>query len=190
MARRPLGRTLEVRPRSAPSLGVGVLLALAACADPQAGEGLLAVDGGVVAPGPSCLSGPVAGDFTIVLLPDTQYYAAGYPATYRAQTQWIVRQADALQVAFVIHLGDMTNDDTAAQWAVANEALGVLDAAGVPWSPMPGNHDGIDDGVIATEGYNATFPAEPFARRPWYGATSATETTRPSGCSLRGGSIS
>src|SRR5690349_13127930 len=34
-------------------------------------------------------------DFTIIALPDTQYYSEDYPATFTAQTQWIVNNQSA-----------------------------------------------------------------------------------------------
>ena len=44
------------------------------------------------------LSGEGGGEvFTLAVIPDTQYYSASYPATFTAQTQWIVNQAGGAQ---------------------------------------------------------------------------------------------
>ena len=43
--------------------------------------------------------GTVAGeDFVIIPIPDTQGYSENYPATFNAQTQWIVDNRDAWNI--------------------------------------------------------------------------------------------
>jgi hypothetical protein len=111
----------------------------------------------------------VAGDFTIVLIPDTQYYTVVRPDLVRKQVQWIADNAQRLNVVFAIHLGDMTNDDTDGQWKLMDGVMKILDDANVPWSPMPGNHDGIKRGIINSKRYNQYFGVQRFAHRPWYG---------------------
>src|SRR4051812_23309625 len=49
--------------------------------------------------------------FTVVLLPDTQFYSLRDPITYQKQAEWIVDHRDALNIKFVIHLGDITDDN-------------------------------------------------------------------------------
>ena len=110
--------------------------------------------------------------FTVVLLPDTQFYSLIDPATYAKQTEWIVAHRDALNVKFVIHLGDMTDENTAAEWASARAAQSRLDSAGIPYSVIPGNHDYPDVGKYRKRdpaGFNATFPPSYFAGKGWYG---------------------
>ena len=48
-----------------------------------------------------------AGDqnFSIVVLPDTQFYSESYPGIFTNQTQWIVDNKDRLNIKFVIHVG-------------------------------------------------------------------------------------
>ncbi len=54
-----------------------------------------------------------APDFTVVALPDTHYYSENVggnrAAIFSAQTDWIVAQKDFLNIAFVMHLGDVTD---------------------------------------------------------------------------------
>ena len=38
---------------------------------------------------PLCKATQEAGEFTIIVLPDTQYYSESYPQHFMAQTQWI-----------------------------------------------------------------------------------------------------
>ncbi|HCF56662.1 MAG TPA: hypothetical protein DFS52_01530 [Myxococcales bacterium] len=124
---------------------------------------------------------PLCGDhcdpFSIVLLPDTQYYTskqADNPSnTYYKQMQWILDHRDDYGIRFVIHLGDVTNNNTVAQWAIADKAHAMLDAAGMSYSMAPGNHDYLNDGVFSRGGtrFGDYFGPERFAGKPWYGGS-------------------
>ena len=81
-------------------------------------------------------------DFTVVVLPDTQYYSESYPAILNSQMQWIVNNASALNVQLVLGLGDIVNNGgNATQWATADAAYKQLDAAHIPYFAPLGNHD-------------------------------------------------
>ena len=69
--------------------------------------------------------------FAVILLPDTQFYSKGYPETYYRQTQWTVDHRDELNIKFVIHLGDITHNNTHEQWKVADKAHMILDKANI-----------------------------------------------------------
>ena len=45
--------------------------------------------------------------FKIVVLPDTQIYSESYPEIFYSQTDWIVDNVVAEDIAFVTHLGDV-----------------------------------------------------------------------------------
>ena len=56
--------------------------------------------------------------FSIIVLPDTQYYAESYPQTFDSQTQWIVNNISALNIKAVIGVGDIVNGGgVASPWA-------------------------------------------------------------------------
>ena len=105
--------------------------------------------------------------FTVVLLPDTQKYTEAFPDIFVAQTAWVRRQAGEDNIKFAIHLGDITEDNLKSEWKTADTAMRQLEGV-VPYSVLPGNHDGINNGP-GTDRYNATFPPSRFANRPWYG---------------------
>jgi hypothetical protein len=85
-------------------------------------------------------------DFTVVVLPDTQYYSESYPAIFDNQTRWITKNVANLNILFVAHEGDVVNNyDITTQWQNANHSLSILDGA-VPWAVLPGNHDGSSVG--------------------------------------------
>lgn len=105
--------------------------------------------------------------FTVVLLPDTQKYTESFPDIFISQTKWVREQEDEKNIKFVIHLGDITENNLEKEWEVADRAMGLLDGV-VPYSVLPGNHDGLSDDRD-TRKYNATFPPSRFAGRTWYG---------------------
>ena len=81
-------------------------------------------------------------EFTVIALPDTQHYAASYPHILRAQTEWIAAQREALNIQFVLGLGDIVDyGSSTTQWQNADAGYDVLDAAGVPYALAMGNHD-------------------------------------------------
>lgn len=90
---------------------------------------------------PATTTAPAAGgEFSLVVLPDTQIYAMKHPDIFHAQTKWIADNAAALNIKYVLHVGDITNDNVPAQWTVARAAMGRLDAK-VPYALCVGNHD-------------------------------------------------
>jgi hypothetical protein len=115
-------------------------------------------------------------DFTVVVLPDTQYYSASYPDTYIDQTQWIVDNVQTLNIAYVVHVGDMVDSSNDAQWQNADAAMSLLEAPltnfpdGVPYCATVGNHDQAPNGnPSGTALFNAYFGSARFQGRAYYG---------------------
>lgn len=111
-----------------------------------------------------------ASDFTVVVLPDTQYYSQLYPDIFVSQTQWIVDRKDELNIVFVSHLGDIVqnNDRFEAEWQVADGAMSMLDDV-VPYGVLPGNHDMKVGGTANF--YEQYFPASRFEQQSWWGGS-------------------
>jgi hypothetical protein len=126
-----------------------------------------------------------AGDFTIIGLPDTQYYVAGKhggrPETFEAQTRWIADRRDSLNIVYVSHFGDCVEhgDRREREWRRADRAFRILEdsettglADGIPYGIAPGNHDQTPeweaDGAT-TVLYNRYFGASRFTGRAYYG---------------------
>lgn len=95
----------------------------------------------------------VAGDnaYTIAVLPDTQDYTKGYAPSeiFNRMTQWLVDNKDSLGIQFVSHVGDVTYNNTRAEWAKAVEAMSILDGK-IPYSLTSGNHDIAANGSAST----------------------------------------
>lgn len=113
--------------------------------------------------------GVIAPDYSIVVLPDTQYYASSFPDIFMEQTRWIVDHRDERQIAFVLHTGDVTDSDGLDQWDVASRSLHQLDGV-VPYVIAAGNHDyhTLADRMGMA---NVFFPPSAFTAFPWFGGT-------------------
>ncbi len=115
--------------------------------------------------------------FSIVVLPDTQFYAEAYPAIFQEQANWIVAQKDARHIAFVVHEGDIVNFDVTEQWLVASKSLHTLDGK-VPYVLSVGNHDLSYKGAAITRDatlLNKYFPAATLGAQPWPTGTFETD---------------
>jgi hypothetical protein len=80
------------------------------------------------------------GATTVVLLPDTQYYASCRHAHLKNQSNWIVRERAARQILAGISLGDLTDNNSEDQWAFVRASLSPL-MSGFPLMLTTGNHD-------------------------------------------------
>jgi len=129
---------------------------------------------------------PAGPDFTLAVLPDTQYYTAalngGTPAIFSSQTDWIVTNRVARNIVFVTQLGDTVehgdNGGDDVEWRAATNALYRLEdplttslAVGIPYGVAVGNHDQTPNGSAqgATLFYNRFFGTNHFASRSYYG---------------------
>jgi predicted MPP superfamily phosphohydrolase len=110
--------------------------------------------------------------FMLVALPDTQVYAArpNLNHHFHNQTQWIVDNAERLRIKYVLHEGDIVNNNNRPQWEVAQAAMQRLDGK-VPYALAPGNHDyGDNGGSNNRETFlNEYFSAEEHAKWPTFG---------------------
>lgn len=114
---------------------------------------------------------PEDGSFSVIVLPDTQNYSERYPDTYLAQTKWIAENRKARNIAWVLHLGDITNHSTKAEWENAKKAMSVLDENGIPYAMVPGNHDYSEGGACKDRStrLNDYFPVSWYRSRPTFG---------------------
>ncbi len=123
----------------------------------------------------------LASRFTVGVLPDTQFYSrygtaetgdlfqARYGSQpFLTQTSWLAANDENLNMPFVTHLGDVVDqaplDD---EWAVADEAMAVLEADGLNYSILPGNHDK----AVTESGtqFSRHFPASRAANNETFG---------------------
>lgn len=137
---------------------------------------------GFAAPIHSAAAG--SGDFSIVVLPDSQWYTAhpayAYcvnslgkhymsndgPATFDAQMQWIVDNRAAWNIAYVAHVGDVVNDgDYPATITntfpgcdyVCNDTSGMCDWNGVEWANAANSMSIIEQAIAPARPYGIPF---------------------------------
>lgn len=117
-----------------------------------------------------------ASRFTLAVLPDTQFYSRysgdqfvpRYGSDpYQVQTEWLADVRDDLRIPFAAHLGDIVDRaGVENEWRVADTAMSTLEAASVPYSILPGNHDVLNsDDRLTDEDYD--LDAEPYL--DWFG---------------------
>src|SRR3954466_34448 len=125
-------------------------------------------------------------DFTIIVLPDTQFYYSAYgnviagsgSATFfQLQTQWIAANKTALNIQSVLGVGDIVNQPdpklSPNQWPEANSAVATLDTAGIPYVFPVGNHDympvdNVAGRTAALTNFNSYFGPARYASYGWY----------------------
>ncbi|WP_345211302.1 metallophosphoesterase [Mucilaginibacter gynuensis] len=123
------------------------------------------------------------GDFSIAVIPDTQYYLAqaqlgGNFDMFKAQIAWIQKNQVKENIAYVAHMGDITehgdNPVTArSEWYLAKTALyGLENPVSIPYGLAVGNHDQHPSQYPVkgtTNFYNKYFGVPHFEGRPYYG---------------------
>jgi len=110
--------------------------------------------------------------FSIAVFPDTQIYPMYYPDTYINMTEWVVEHRDEYNIQFVLHEGDITNNNIIRQWYNASKAMYILNGS-VPYTLNPGNHDLGPNGRTANRDtyLNDYFPSGPIENwTSWGGA--------------------
>jgi len=139
------------------------------------------------------------GTYTIVVLPDTQWYTlspetiepddpgaerlrqhlehfehpAQGPEIFRGINQWIVENREAQNIVFVSHVGDLVEQGRGvyadARWLLGREMMDILHGE-VPYAIAPGNHD-VETSTGDTTLFEAQFGEVRFADFPWYGGS-------------------
>jgi hypothetical protein len=110
--------------------------------------------------------------FSLVILPDTQYYSAYYPHIFKAQTTWISENKETLNIVFVLHEGDIVENNTVKEWETARSCMQMLDGI-VPYVVTTGNHDIGSHGLVCNERdstfFNMYFPVVDYTHLPTFG---------------------
>lgn len=131
-------------------------------------------------------------NFTIIGLPDTQYYTEepqGGPggvrqqannAIFKAQTQWVADSRISRNIVFLSQLGDCTQNGqlNEIEWKRADTAMKRIEnpnvplTHGIPYSMCVGNHDqgnAAGSPTASTAFFNQYFGEARFLGRSYYG---------------------
>ncbi|MCK9222980.1 MAG: metallophosphoesterase [Limnochordia bacterium] len=110
--------------------------------------------------------------FSIVVLPDTQYYTQDHPYIFTRQTEWLAANAQDQNIRLMLHVGDIVNNGTHTQWERADRILSVLDGI-VPYVLAVGNHDLVPrTGSVQNRTstlFNNYFPVSRYQDLPYFG---------------------
>ena len=79
--------------------------------------------------------------YSIAVVGDTQHNVQYQPETFAKLYDWLKANAKDKKMAFMLGLGDITNDNTDEQWTYALENIAKLDGI-IPYALTRGNHDG------------------------------------------------
>jgi len=113
-------------------------------------------------------------DFSIVALPDPQFYASEFPDVGMAQTEWIAKNVEKLQIKFVATMGDMVDAGYKdEQFKNSVRFMNKLNGV-VPYGVACGNHDlkdGKKDGYTSRK-FVEYYGPQHFKKYPWYGGAS------------------
>jgi uncharacterized repeat protein (TIGR01451 family) len=106
-------------------------------------------------------------DFTLIAIPDPQYYAASYPGIYNAQMNWVVTNKGLNNIKYVMSLGDNVDayNTYPGQFTNATTAWDRLTTGSVPYGLGLGNHDGAPS---PTTNFNTAFGSR-IASQTTYG---------------------
>jgi hypothetical protein len=127
-----------------------------------------------------------SGKFTIIPIPDVQFYTAhmngGTNETFKAQTKWITDSIATKNIVYTVQLGDcVQNGDNGGdniEWKRADTSFKIIENPattmlkyGLPYGICVGNHDQSPGGDAsgATLFYNSFFGSGRFAGRDYYG---------------------
>ena len=109
--------------------------------------------------------------FMLVTMPDTQNYTTHpeWNHHFYQQTEWIAANAERLNIKYVVHEGDIVNNNRQNQWEIAQRAFKTLDGK-VPYALAPGNHDYGENGSSNDRStlLNEFFSAAEHAKWPTF----------------------
>ena len=125
--------------------------------------------------------------FTLIVLPDTQGYAdvrhretqkhwpgiGDQRGCFFKQTEWIKKHQQKMNIAMVVHVGDITQTEHDEEWKIADGAFKTIDDH-VPYILCSGNHDmGYSPehrktGYSRKSSFGSYFPPSRFTKNPLY----------------------
>ena len=113
--------------------------------------------------------------FTLVVMPDTQYMFDQdriHPAPMEASFRYILSGDEEENIVFMAHLGDLTQNGQAGEFAAAGQVFEMLDRKRVAYSVVAGNHDVSGTDQRGATPYSSTFTKARAAKSPSFGGAS------------------
>ncbi|MFI6460665.1 LamG-like jellyroll fold domain-containing protein [Streptomyces sp. NPDC050538] len=118
--------------------------------------------------------------FTVVVMPDTQYMFDQdriHPVPMEASFRYVLDPARRAggndeNIVFLAHLGDVTQNGLAGEYAAVTKVFDMLDRAGASYGVLAGNHDVSADDQRGRTPYLDTFSPARAKRTPGYHSSS------------------
>lgn len=97
--------------------------------------------------------------YSFAVVGDTQIIANRYGSSFGKIYDWILNNQATKKIAHVFGLGDITDGNSANEWALAKTHILEKLTGVIPYSVVRGNHDGISqiNSIFATEAYMSQF---------------------------------
>src|SRR5688572_1022511 len=89
---------------------------------------------------------PPAGGFSLVVLPDTQYYVACQSDHLARQVRYVLDHLEQQNIVLVLTVGDLTDHNSDTEWAFFHQAVAPLFER-VSLVLTTGNHDHGEEGA-------------------------------------------
>jgi len=80
------------------------------------------------------------GSTTVVVIPDTEGYCGKRPQIFNAMMQWVLENKDKRNIEYLLHVGDITNNNAEEEWKNARKAFDIIEGK-IPYVLAAGNHD-------------------------------------------------
>ncbi|MFF2886918.1 metallophosphoesterase [Paenibacillus sp. NPDC057967] len=110
-------------------------------------------------------------EFSVVVIPDTQALSAKFPAIFNKMTDWIVENAEEINLKMILHLGDVVDHGAVEQQFLnACNSWEKIDKMDIPYLIVPGNHD-YDNMVLNDRSlsmFNRYFGVHRYRNKPWF----------------------
>jgi hypothetical protein len=109
--------------------------------------------------------------FTVAVMPDTQYLFDQdriHPAPLEASLRYVLDSPDGDNIAFLAHLGDMTQNGLANEFDAISGVFELLDRKKAAYSVLAGNHDVSGTDQRGDTPYLDHFGPKRFAGAPTY----------------------
>lgn len=104
---------------------------------------------------PSFASVAIKPMFSIIWITDTQYLSYKLPNNFETMCSWITTYSETLNVKAVLHTGDIVERAwNKGEWAIADNSMGILLKANIPYCWDAGNHDQLEKSWVGKD-----FPA-------------------------------
>ncbi|GII34268.1 LamG-like jellyroll fold domain-containing protein [Planotetraspora mira] len=108
--------------------------------------------------------------FALAVLPDTQYLFdadSANPEPLLKTFDYLIQERADLNIAFMTHLGDVTEHGTEQEETLAGKTFRAIDNK-VPYSVLAGNHDVTSDDQRGKTPYLSVFGPQRFAKSPTF----------------------